>query len=271
MIEDMQLRGLAERTQESYVLAVKQLAAYYRRSPEEIGEQELREYFLYLKNERKVSRSTQTQALCGIKFFYERTLGWEWPLFELIRPPKEEKLPVVLSIREVGCILKCVRTSHYRVCLGLIYSCGLRLPVKGIDGERKQVHVYGGKGNKDRYVPLPEVTLEMLRQHWRTHRNRVWLFPQMKGDADRPMDPTGLQKAFRAARQASGVQKEATVHTLRHSYATHLLEAGVDLRTIQRHLGHRSLTTTARYLHLTEHSQAQSRQAIDQMLRTLWD
>ncbi len=145
MIEDMQLRGLAERTQESYVLVVRQLAAYYRRSPDEIGEQELRQYFLYLKNEKKVSRSTSTLALCGIKFFYERTLGREWTVFEHIRPPKEEKLPVVLSLGEVGRILKCVRREHHRACLGLIYACGLRLlegvrmPVTGIDGERKQV------------------------------------------------------------------------------------------------------------------------------------
>lgn len=277
MIADMQLRGLAERTQEAYVLAVKQLAAYYRRSPDELGEAELHQYFLYLINERKASRSTLTLALCGIKFFYERTLGCTWPLFDLIRPPKEQKLPVVLSIREVGRILKCVRVPHYRACLGLIYACGLRLlegvrmPIKSIDGERQQLHVVGGKGNKDRYVPLPEVTLLMLRQFWLTHRNPVWLFPQRRGDPHKPMDPSGVQRAFRAALPESGVLKDATVHTLRHSYASHLLEAGVDLRTIQHYLGHRSLTTTARYLHLTTHSQAHSRQTIDQLLRTLWD
>lgn len=277
MIADMQLRGLAARTQEAYLLAVKQLAAYYRRSPAELGEAELHQYFLYLLNERQVSRSTLTLALCGIKFFYERTLGRTWPLFELIRPPKEQKLPVVLSLGEVGGILKCVRAPHYRACLGLIYACGLRLlegvqmPIKGIDGARQQVHVYGGKGNKDRYVPLPAVTLAMLRQHWVTHRHPVWLFPQLKGTPDQPMDPTGVQRVFQAARRESGVRKAATVHTLRHSYATHLLEAGVNLRTIQLYLGHRSLTTTARYLHLTTHGQAHSRQAIDQMLRTLWD
>jgi site-specific recombinase XerD len=277
MIADMQLRGLAARTQEAYLLAVKQLAAYYRRSPDELGEAELHQYFLYLINERKASRSTQTLALCGIKFFYERTLERTWPLFELIRPPKEQKLPVVLSIREVGRILKSVRVRQYRTCLSLIYACGLRLlegvhmPIKGIDGERYQVHVFGGKGNKDRYVPLPEVTLLMLRQYWLTHRNPIWLFPQRRGTPNNPMDPTGVQRAFRIARRESGILKEATVHTLRHSYATHLLEAGVDLHTIQHYLGHRSLTTTARYLHLTSHSQTQSRQAIDQMLSALWD
>ncbi len=282
MIEDMQLRGLAERTQASYVLVVRQLAAYYRRSPDQIGEQELRQYFLYLKNEKKVARSTSTLALCGIKFFYERTLGREWTVFEHIRPPKEEKLPVVLSLGEVGRILKCVRRAHHRACLGLIYACGLRLlegvrmPVAGIDGERKQVQVRAGKGNKDRYVPLPEVTLKMLRQHWLTHRNREWLFPVKRSGlrvkaGEAPMDESGVQKAFRAALGESGVKKAATVHTLRHSYATHLLEAGVNLRTIQLYLGHSSLITTARYLHLTQNSQTHSLETINQMLGELWD
>jgi len=126
-------------------LAVKQLAVYYRRSPDELGEAELHQYFLYLINERQVSRSTQTLALCGIKFFYERTLGRTWPLFELIRAPKEQKLPVVLNIQEVGRILACAQVRQYRVCLSLIYACGLRLlegvqmPIKGLDGERHQI------------------------------------------------------------------------------------------------------------------------------------
>ena len=183
MIEDMQLNGLAARTQEAYVMAVRQLAEYHRKPPDQMSETDLREYFLYLKNVKRVSRSTSTLALCGIKFFYERTLGRTWPLFALIRPPKEQKLPVVLSIGEVGRILNGVRHSHYRACLTLIYACGLRLlegvqmRVNQIDGERQQVHVRGGKGGKDRYVPIPEVTLAMLRAYWRGHRNREWLFP----------------------------------------------------------------------------------------------
>jgi len=162
MIEDMQLRGLAARTQEAYVLAVRQLAEYHRKSPDQMSEEDLREYFLYLLNVKKVSRSTSTLALCGIKYFYEKTLGEKWPVLELVRPAKETKLPVVLSIGEVGQILGRVKRSHYRACLTLIYSCGLRLlegvqmTVKQIDGERKLVHVRGGKGNRDRYVPIPK-------------------------------------------------------------------------------------------------------------------
>lgn len=276
MIGDMQLRGLAERTQDAYLLAVRQLAEYYRRPPDQLGEEELRRYFLYLKNEKGVARNTMTLALCGIKFFYERTLGREWKIFELVRPAKEEKLPVVLSIGEVGRILKCVHRERYRVCLGLIYACGLRLlegvqlRVKDIDGERKQVQVRGGKGNKDRYIPMPEVTLEMLRRYWLKHRNWEWMFPAPNEMREGPMDSSGVQRAFRGAVEESGVNKEASVHTLRHSYATHLLEAGVNLRMIQMYLGHKSLSTTAIYLHLTEGSQAQSEETINQMLREIW-
>jgi site-specific recombinase XerD len=276
MIEDMQLRGLSERTQETYVQVVRKLAEYYRKSPEQLGDEELRRFFLYLKNEKKIARNTQTVYISGIKFLYEHTMGRRWPIFEMIRPAKEEKLPVVLSIGEVGRILKCVEKEQYRACLTLIYACGLRLlegvrmRVKDIDGERKMVQVRQGKGKKDRYVPLPGVTLVMLRQHWLTHRNREWLFPIMHGVSERPMAESGMQKAMTAAVLASGVKKEATVHTLRHSYATHLLEAGVNLRTIQLYLGHTSLNTTARYLHLTQRSQEQSMEAIEEMLRGLW-
>jgi integrase/recombinase XerD len=281
MIEDMQLRGLAERTQESYLLAVRQLAEHYGKSPDQISEEELRGYFLYLKNEKRVARNTSTLALCGIKFFYERTLEREWKVFDLIRPAQEQKLPIVLSIGEVGCILKCIQREHYRVCASLIYACGLRLlegvqmRVKDVDGGRKMVHVRGGKGNKDRYVPIPEVTLQMLRRHWLGHHNREWLFPSYQDRAEegserrRPMDASGMQRAFRAAVRESGVNKAATVHTLRHSYATHLLEAGVNLRIIQSYLGHSSPTTTAIYTHLTQKSETQAIETINQMLANL--
>ena len=275
MIEDMQLRGFAERTQEAYLLAVRQLANHYRKSPDQIEEEELRQYFLFLKNEKHVSRSTCTLALCGIKFFYEQTLGREWKTFEFLRPAKEKKLPVVLSVAEVGRVLSCVHRHKYRVCLTTIYACGLRLlegvrlQVNDIDGERKFIHVHAGKGGKDRYVPLPDTCLQLLRLHWMTHHNPVWLFPSSLEESDRPMDASALQRAFRAAVQESGVQKWATVHTLRHSYATHLLEAGVHLRIIQTYLGHASPTTTAIYTHLTSITEAQTRHTIDELVARL--
>jgi len=282
MLEDMQLRGLSVRTQESYVQAMHQLVKYCHKPPDQIGQEEFRQYFLYLKNVRRVSRSTCTIALCGIKFFYEHTLERPWHTFELIRPPQEKKLPVVLSVQEVGHILACVHHQRYRVCLSTIYACGLRLlegvhlQVKDIDGERKLIHIHHGKGGKDRYVPLPEACLGMLRQHWLTHRNPVWLFPSIRHagqapkQASEPMHETSVQRAFQAALHQSGVQKEATVHTLRHSYATHLLEAGLNLRIIQSYLGHASPTTTAIYTHLTSASEALAVDAINELVAGLW-
>ena len=251
MIENMQLRGFAERTQEAYLLAVRQLAKHYHKSPDQINEEELRQYFLFLKNEKHAARNTCTIALCGIKFFFERTLGREWKTFEFLRPLKEKKLPVVLSVAEVRSVLAQVRRQPYRVCLTTIYACGLRLlegvhlQVKDIDGERQVLHICQGKGGKDRYVPLPSACLKMLRQHWLTHRNPLWMFPSPVGDRQQPMSESGMQRAFRTAVQEAGIHKKATVHTLRHSYATHLLEAGVNLRIIQSYLGHASPTTTS--------------------------
>jgi integrase/recombinase XerD len=275
MIEDMQLRGLAVRTQEAYLLAVSQLARYYHKPPDQIEEEELRQYFLFLKNEKHAARASCTIALCGIKFFYEHTLGWEWKTFEFVRPPKEKKLPVVLSVAEVGRVLGCVHRSRYRVCLTTIYACGLRLlegvhlQVKDIDGERQVLHIHQGKGGKDRCIPLPSACLTMLRQHWLTHRNPLWLFPSPFEETHQPMSATGVQRALRRAVQESGVHKEATVHTLRHSYATHLLEAGVNLRIIQSYLGHASPATTSIYTHLTSITEAQTRQTINDLVATL--
>jgi len=274
MLEDMQLRGFAARTQEAYLLAVCQLAKYYHKSPDQINEEELRQYFLFLKNEKQASRSTCTLALCGIKFFFQHSLGKEWKTFDFLRPPKENKLPVVLSVEEVGRILSCVHRQRYRVCLTTIYACGLRLlegvhlQVKDIDSGRQMLHISQGKGGKDRYVPLPSACLERLRRHWLTHRNPVWLFPALREDwrkseeASQPMNESGVQRAFSAAVKESGVHKKATVHSLRHSYATHLLEAGVHLRIIQSYLGHASPATTAIYTHLTSTTDAQTSDTI---------
>ena len=274
MIEDMQLKGLAARTQEAYVNAVHQLSRQLKKSPDRIEEEELREYFLYLKNEKQVADSTFSIALCGIKFFYEQTLKQEWHTLELVRPNRKKKLPVVFSVAEVKQILSCVQRWQYRVCLNTIYACGLRLLegvqlcVKDIDSDRKMIHVVQGKGSKDRYVPLPDHTLMLLRHNWRTHRNPDWMFPSRSGSA--PMDKSGIQRAFQAALHESGVHKDASIHTLRHSYATHLLEAGVSLRVIQVYLGHASPATTAIYTHLTPVTEAQVSQHINRMQADVW-
>jgi len=279
MIEDLQLRGKSKRTQESYVRVVRQLAEYYGKPPDQVNDEELRQYFLYLQNERQLSSSSCRVALCGLKFLYEVTLGRRWPMLEVVRPAKEEKLPVILSRREVQRILACLRQPVYRVCLGTIYSCGLRLlegvqlRVQQIDSERQVLHLRQAKGRRDRYVPLPARTLTLLRSYWRSHRNPVWLFPTTRSNgmatASRPRDESGVQKAFRKALDESGVNKAASVHTLRHSWATHLLEAGVNLRLIQEWLGHKSLTTTALYTHLTLKAQQQAGPVIDELMADL--
>ena len=277
MIEDLQLHGFSERTQDSYLRAVRQLAVYFNKSPDQISEDELRQYFLYLMNVKKVSRSTITLALCGIKFFYERTMKQQWTTLALVRPQREKKLPVVLSVDEVRQILARVRRWRYRVCLSTIYACGLRLQeglhlqISHIDGGRQLLHVCHGKGGKDRYVPLPQPILEMLRQYWGTHRDPVWIFPSTHQTVQGPMDATGLQRAFHGALLDSGIQKPATVHTLRHSYATHLLEAGLNLRLIQSYLGHASPNTTAIYTHLTKPSEDLAIQAVNRVVAGLWD
>ena len=264
MIQDLQLRGYADRTIEAYVHAVAQLAKFHHASPDGLTEEQIREYLLHLTTVKKVARGTHTIALCGIKFLYQQTLRREWTVLEVARPKSEKKLPVVLSRDEVWRILDQVRIAVYRVCLTTIYACGLRLmegarlQVPDVDAERKLLHIHG-KGGKDRYVPLPDDALTLLRDYWRTTRNPLWLFPTGTRSHVAPLnDPAAghvsrasLQSAFVRAVKQSGVHKRAHVHTLRHSYATHLLEAGVNLRLIQEYLGHTSPRTTSIYTHLT--------------------
>ncbi|MHB9097748.1 MAG: tyrosine-type recombinase/integrase [Syntrophales bacterium] len=258
MIEDMQLHGYSEKTQTAYLGAVRALAGHYHRSPENISQDELRYYFLYLVKERGVARSTLTIHLSGIKFCFEKTLKREWLIFDLVRPKKRKKLPVVLSPDEVKRILALVKTPIIRMALTVIYACGLRLSeglalkVQDIDSSRMLLWVRNGKGGKDRCVPLPERLLELLREYWVLRRPRRYLFPNPK--SREPLAATTLQKTFKIVLLQSGVRKEASIHTLRHSYATHLLEQGINLRVIQELLGHQSPQTTARYTHLTDKS-----------------
>jgi integrase/recombinase XerD len=282
MIEDLQLKGYSPRTQEAYVRAVRKLAEHFHRSPDRITEEQLREYFLFLTNEKKHSRSTVTIALCGIKFFFDITLGRGFGLWGLVRPFREHKLPVVLTHDEVRRILGAVTIPVYCVCLTTIYSCGLRLgegtnlQPSNVDGQRSLLHITG-KGNQDRFVPLPDATLALLRAHWLTHHSAKWLFPaptrhglehSLAHDGG-PITRVSLQSAFTRALKKSGVHKRAHVHTLRHSYATHLLEHGVNLRIIQSALGHRSPKTTAIYTHLTQEVRNAAIGPINQLMKDL--
>jgi integrase/recombinase XerD len=279
MIEDMQLRGLSKRTQTTYVLMVSQLAQYFGKSPEQLGEAELRQYLLYLKNEKQLAPKSFNVALCSLKFLYQQTLKQPWPLLEWVKLPREEKLPDILSLAEVRQLLGGVRQPTYRTCLNTIYACGLRLQegirlrVDQIDSSRMLVHVRGGKGNKDRYIPLPPHSLEQLRAYWRSHRHPVWLFPGRddlgRTTKNQPMNASSVQRAFAAAWGECGLSKPVSVRTLRHSYATHLLEAGVNLRLIQLYLGHTSLATTARYTHLTPQMHLNALRIINQLMADL--
>jgi site-specific recombinase XerD len=280
MTEDMQLRGFSARTQEAYIHAVRQLATHFRKPPDHIDEQELRQYFLHLINVKRFARASFTIALCGIKFFFESTLHRDWTLFDLARPPREKKLPVVLSRDEVHRILAGVRLPVYRACLITIYACGLRLlegarlAVPDVHGDRLLLHVHG-KGGQDRYVPLPVETLKLLREHWRTHRSPQWIFPASVRRGRRyfvpegagPISGSSIQSAFRRALVQSGVHKRAHVHTLRHSYATHLLEDRVNLRLIQEALGHRSSRTTEIYTHLTQEVRQTATDPINRLMQ----
>lgn len=278
MLEDLQLHGCAPATQQAYVHAVHMLAAHYHKSPALVGEEELRAYFLHLTQVQRCAPGTLNIALAGVRFCFAVTLQRRWPTLGLLRAGKQRKLPVVLSREEVRRILGCVRVPVYRVCLTTIYGCGLRisegvaLQVGDVDAARMVLRVRG-KGNKERQAPLAPATLESLRAFWRLHRSQPWLFPAAW--QPRSTQPAGhvearnVRHAFQTARQESGVNKPATVHALRHSYATHLLEAGVSLRLIQEILGHASPRTTALYTHLTAEVRAQVAEPLAALTRNL--
>lgn len=280
-IEDMQLHGYSQRTIDAYVRAVRQLAEHFNKSPDGITEEELRQYFLYNKNIRKWSRVASTISLCGIKFFFEKTLQKEWTTFKLVRPPKEKKLPPILSLKEVRDILTNTKMEYHRACLTAIYSLGLRLQegthlqVADIDAQRMFVHIHRGKGNKDRFVPLPERTMQILRNHWLTHKNPRWLFPapgrgQIHMPSNlKPMPKASIQNAFRDALQKTSITKSVSLRHLRHAYAVHLLEAGVDLRFVQEYLGHSDPRTTMIYTRLINKALANPVAILNQVMADL--
>ena len=278
MHQDLQLAGLSEGTQDVYLRAVRRLAVHFDTPPDVLNEAQVRDYLLHLKNDRMYASSTLGIAYSAIKFFYSHTAPRDWPTLQRIRVQKEKKLPDVLSIDEVRQLIGAVRKPRYRTYFSTVYSLGLRrneglhLQVRDIDSARMLVHVHRGKGAKDRFVPLPARTLALLREYWVTHRNPVWLFPDIGSDqrqavsSDRPMSKDGVQHAMQRVVHELGLRKAVSVHTLRHSYATHLLEAGVNLRLIQQYLGHSSLHTTMVYLHLTTVSQEQAVAGIDELM-----
>ena len=279
MSDDLHLAGVSGRTHDGYLRAVRQLADYCQACPDAIAEQKLRRYFLHLKNERHFASGSMRVAFSGIKFFYTRTCKRAWETLATLKIQNVKSLPEVLTIPQVHQIIDACTVPRIAVYYWTVYSMGLRLEeglnlqVGDIDAARGLVHVHRGKGAKDRYIPLPTSTLVWLRQHWATHRHPRLLFPadgrNHKGSstAKTPMGPSTVQKAMKAITEQIDFGKKVSIHTLRHSYATHLLEGGIRLRQIQQYLGHSSLQTTMLYLHLTETAQVDARKTIEKIFR----
>lgn len=271
-LQDLRLRNYAPKTLKAYVECVSLFARYFKRSPEQLGPEHIRQYQIYLVEEKKCSWSSFNQTVCALRFLYRNTLGRDWAITHIPFPRKQKRLPVVLSRDEVAQLLAAVRSLKYRTVLSLCYAAGLRisealhLRVTDIDSERMMIRVRQAKGHKDRYVMLSHRLLELLREYWRAERTTSWLFPGRC--KDHPLDASTLQHVCRLALRDSGITKPVTPHTLRHSFASHLLESGANIRTIQLLLGHRSLQTTAVYTHVSETSIGQTVSPFD-LLPTL--
>jgi integrase/recombinase XerD len=254
-VEDLQVRNYSPRTVETYLQHVVRFARHFGRSPKDLGPEEIRQYQLHLLQERQASWSVFNQAVSALRFLYRVTLGAPFAVDMIPYGKRPRSLPAVLSRDEVAQLLALVPQPVERLILQTAYACGLRasevlcLRVADIDSGRMVLWVRHGKGGKDRGVPLSPALLEALRAHWQRLRPTTWLFPGRTPSGRRSLG--ALQRVCRRAVRAAGFAKKVSLHTLRHSYATHLLEAGVDLVTIQRLLGHRDLQTTARYTHVT--------------------
>jgi integrase/recombinase XerD len=257
MKADMVLRGLAYRTRKSYIEAVANFAKFYGRRPDRITEPECQSYLLHLLQERKLAHSSCNVVASALQFLYRVTLKHPEAEFNLPRPRVPQRLPQILSREEVAAIFEHATNLKHRAFLMTTYGAGLRLSeachlkIGDIDSSRMTIRVEQGKGAKDRYTLLSPRLLEELRRYWFAHRPNLWLFPSPR-DAHRPMLPKSADRIYHAAKDRAGITKTGGIHALRHAFATHLLEAGTDVHTIQRLLGHGSLSTTARYFHLAQ-------------------
>ena len=279
MSEDLQLTSKAQRTHDGYLREIRKLADHCRMPPDQITEQQVRSYFLHLKNDRKFAAGSLTVTLSALKFFYRITCPRDWVTLEQLKVKGPKTLPEVITIEQVHNIIDACTTERMAVFFWTLYSLGLRLDeglnlqVGDIDAARGVVHIHRGKGAKDRYLPLPTSTLNLLRQHWLTHRHPRFLFPadgrnhRNQPTAETPMAPTTPKDAMKLITKQLKFGKKVSCHTLRHSYATHLFEAGVSLKNIQKYLGHSSLQTTLVYIHITETAEADARQTVEQLFR----
>ena len=269
MIDDMTLRNLVPKTIESYVQRVSGFAQYFNTSPEHLGPDHVRAYLLHLVNERRLSWSHYNQVRSALRFLYRVTLKQDWVMQDIVCAKKPRTLPVVLSSDELTRFFAAITNLKHRAILMTSYAAGLRLSevthlhVSDIDSQRMVIRVRQGKGQKDRYVMLSQNLLVVLREYWRVARPEDYLFPGVQ--SDKPISRRTVMNACRDAREIAGLGKSVTVRTLRHSFATHLLEAGADLRTIQILLGHRSLSTTARYTHVATAASQSTQSPFDRL------
>jgi site-specific recombinase XerD len=265
MLEELQRRNYAATTIENYIHAVEEFAKYFRRPPDRLNREHLREYQAYLLRERKLEPRTVKLHVSALRFFFVKTLKRRYLLEDIPFPKVPRRLPIILSVEEVGRLLDSARNLMDRTLLMVLYSTGMRnrelrnLQVKDIDSKAMLIHIQHGKGGRDRYVPLSPKLLETLREYWRWMKPKTWLFPGTVdgGRADKPITPKVVWDACQSAAERAGLEKHVSAHLLRPSYATHLLEEGADLRTIQFLLGHVDLRHAALYLHLSRrHLQA---------------
>jgi len=276
-VRALKLHGYADKTIEAYSLAVRRVAEQLDRCPDHLTREELETYFVDLVASH--SWSTVKLDRNGLRFFYENVVGRELPWINLIKAPVIKSLPDVLTQQEIARIVLRTEERRFQTFWFVTYTLGLRLgetlhlEVGDIDGEQRRVHVRRGKGNRDRFVILPKLTLVALRRHWTSHRHPRLLFPGRVGGAGAPasgvMDRSTTQHAFKRVVADCGIHKHVSIHSLRHAYATHLIEAGLNLRAIQEQLGHANPTTTARYVRMTEKSRGDGAAIIDGMVATL--
>jgi site-specific recombinase XerD len=275
-LRELKLQGKSKITIDSYARAVRRITEYFNATPDQLSAEQLKVYFADLVESH--SWSTVRADRNGLQFFYKHVLGKKWEWIEIVKPPQRKSQPDVLSVAEVQNVISKLEKHRYRAFHFTLYSLGLRLgeglhlQVSDIDSANMKVHVRDGKGNKDRFVPLPLATLQVLRNYWRAHRNPKILFPSYApGDSqisktERIMDRGSVQSSLKLALSDAGIYKKISVHNLRHSYATHLLEAGINLRLIQEYLGHSSPVTTARYAQLSEVSEGNARETLNRLM-----